>query len=157
MIPRDSLPKGCPVPKSLSGTWWSANAEAVNAVVLGYPNILGALESIKDDESQKSATRKDVKILSDAMCTLETGILCEVWNDILQPINRKEDNDCYAGRNLPSKAIITWEKRKNSQAGQESVTLAWSPSELNWIFLYMKQQLHGSQSSCKESIQNDRV
>ncbi|CAM5080892.1 unnamed protein product [Natator depressus] len=88
MILRDSLPKGCPVPKLLSGTRWSANAEAVNAVVLGYPIILEALESIKDDESQKSATKKDAKILSDAMHTLETGILCEVWNDLLQPFSR---------------------------------------------------------------------
>ncbi|CAM2098060.1 unnamed protein product [Caretta caretta] len=87
MILRDSLPKGCPVPKSLSGTRWSANTEAVNAVVLEYPNILEVLESVKDDESQKLAT-KDAKILSQAMCTLETGILCEVWNDILQPFSR---------------------------------------------------------------------
>ncbi|CAM2108556.1 unnamed protein product [Caretta caretta] len=46
------------------------------------------LESIEDDESQKSATRKDAKILSDAMCTLETGILCEIWNDLLQPFSK---------------------------------------------------------------------
>ncbi|XP_032652190.1 zinc finger MYM-type protein 1-like [Chelonoidis abingdonii] len=40
MILRDSLPKGCPVPKSLSETQWSANSETANAVILGYPNIL---------------------------------------------------------------------------------------------------------------------
>ncbi|CAM2119225.1 unnamed protein product [Caretta caretta] len=72
----------------MPGTWWNASTEAVPAAVLGYPNILEALKSIRDDESQKSATRKDAKILSDAMHTLETGILCEVWNDTLQPFSR---------------------------------------------------------------------
>lgn len=52
MIISDSLSKGCLVPKSLSGTQWSANAEAVNAVVLGYPNILEVLES-KNQQQEK--------------------------------------------------------------------------------------------------------
>ncbi|CAM2114831.1 unnamed protein product [Caretta caretta] len=52
------------------------------------PNIFEVPESLKDDESQKSTTSKDVKILSDVMHTSETGILCELWNDILQPFSR---------------------------------------------------------------------
>lgn len=64
------LPKGCLVPKSLSGTRWSANAEAVKAPTLSYIPILETLDKMKNDDSQKSGTRNDAKMLRTIFCKL---------------------------------------------------------------------------------------
>lgn len=84
----DSLEKGCRVTKSLSQTRWSANAEAVYALCHSYENICTALEEILGNENEKADTRKTARNLNNSLHLLETGILCEMWNAILQPFNK---------------------------------------------------------------------
>ena len=84
----ESLDKGCQVTKSLSQTRWSANAEAVYALCHSYHNICTALGVIRDNEHEKAETRKTARNLNNSLHMLETGILCEMWNDILQPFNK---------------------------------------------------------------------
>ena len=83
------LLKNCrPVTKSLSQTRWSANAEAVYAFCHSYENICTALEEIQFNENEKVDTRNTAKNLNNSLHLLETGILCEMWNDILQPFHK---------------------------------------------------------------------
>lgn len=84
----DSLEKCCQVTKSLSQTRWSANAEAVYALCHSYENICTALGEIQDNEHEKADTRETARNLNNSLHLLETGILCEMWNDILQPFNK---------------------------------------------------------------------
>lgn len=54
---------------------------------IGYKGIYTALEYIKNDEFQKQTTRQQSRNLIGIMSKLETGIICELWNDILGPFN----------------------------------------------------------------------
>ena len=75
-------PKGLLVPKSLSDTRWSAHANAMKALVLGYEDIKACLDEIAADESVKGDVR--CTGLSSQMDKLETGFFTEFWNCILQ-------------------------------------------------------------------------
>jgi len=86
-ILKKSLDSKCPVPKSIAKTRWSANAEAIKALSIGYKDIYTALVCIKNDEFQKQTTRQQSRNLIGIMSKLETGIICELWNDILGPFN----------------------------------------------------------------------
>lgn len=86
-LKKKSLDSKCPVPKSIAKTRWGANAEAIKALSIGYKDIYTALEYIKNDEFQKQTTRQQSRNLIGIMSKLETGIFCELWNDILGPFN----------------------------------------------------------------------
>lgn len=73
--------------KSLSDTRWCARADAVKALYLGYANVMSALESIADDNEQKSMTRHEAQCLSSAMDTLENAIMIDMWHSILTRFN----------------------------------------------------------------------
>ena len=78
----------CLVPKSMSGTRCSANADAVKSLVMGYSNIINALQTISNNQHQKPASRTEANNLREAMQTLEIGIMSEIWHDVLQPFNK---------------------------------------------------------------------
>ena len=73
---KDALPSGCVVPKSQSGTRWSANADAVNAMVQRYAGISTALENIMGDDRQKSDTRSEVGNTCTATCKCWSHAYC---------------------------------------------------------------------------------
>ena len=77
-------PKGLLVPKSLSDTRWSAHANAMKALVLGYEDIRACLDEIAADESVKGDVRCTAEGLSSQMDKLETCFFTEFWNFILQ-------------------------------------------------------------------------
>lgn len=83
----ESMEPGCKVPKHPSDTRWSARADATDALYRGYAQFQAALESIGADSNQKADTRVEANALAAAMDNLETSLLCEVWNDILQRFN----------------------------------------------------------------------
>ncbi|CAG9790403.1 unnamed protein product [Diatraea saccharalis] len=74
--------------KSLSETRWSADAKAINALRNGYLNISEALSSIASDNSQQGDTRIEAQSLVKKMEKLETVLLTEIWNDILEIMNK---------------------------------------------------------------------
>uniref|UniRef100_H3AN24 Uncharacterized protein n=1 Tax=Latimeria chalumnae TaxID=7897 RepID=H3AN24_LATCH len=72
--------------KELSGTRWSAHAQATRAFCLNYGNIQEPLESLADDSKQNPNTRSDARSLHSKMDKLEIAFLCNFWNTILQRI-----------------------------------------------------------------------
>ncbi|EFN70695.1 Zinc finger MYM-type protein 1, partial [Camponotus floridanus] len=75
------------VPKRLSETRWSARADAIKALSLGYSCFRNALEELKIDCSQKQTTRIEAQCFINSLNNLEIAIICEIWNDILQKFN----------------------------------------------------------------------
>lgn len=106
-ILKKTLVKNCPVPKSKSNTRWSANARAVKALYLSYENINEALKKIQNDPFQPQSNRHQAGSLSKVLGHLETGIMCELWHNILEPFNnncsksvRNSEIDLYTAINL---------------------------------------------------------
>jgi hypothetical protein len=83
----DSLTADCKVPKRLSDTRWSAQADATSALYIGYDKFESTLLRITQDSEQNAETRHEAQSLYDSMGLLETAIMCELWNDILQRFN----------------------------------------------------------------------
>lgn len=80
--------EGLPVDKSLSETRWSARGDAVKALSNGYEQNKNALEEIGADLEQSAETRNEVSGLLKRLEKLETAILLELWNDILQQFQK---------------------------------------------------------------------
>lgn len=78
----------CKVPKTLSNTRWSARAESVNALVLGYDYFKQALNDISIDLTQKLSTRVEAEGLEKQFNSLETALMLSFWNDILETMNK---------------------------------------------------------------------
>ena len=60
------------MPKRLSHTRWSAHADAVKALVLGYTDIAEVLDEIANDVNEKGETCNTALGLCDRMFKLET-------------------------------------------------------------------------------------
>lgn len=73
--------------KSLSQTRWSARADTIKALSDGYKNIIEALTCLAGDD-QKLDTRREANDLLQQLSFFETVFLIEMWNDLLQPINK---------------------------------------------------------------------
>jgi len=73
--------------KSLSQTRWSARADAIKALSDGYNNIIEALTCLAGDD-QKLETRREANDLLRHLSFFETVFLIEMWNNILQNINK---------------------------------------------------------------------
>ena len=80
----NALSKKQALPKQLSQTRWSARADAIAALRNGFGEFCDALESIEMDETQNGECRHETRCILTALNTLEMGILCELWHDILQ-------------------------------------------------------------------------
>lgn len=87
-ILKSHLSLKCKVPKTLSNTRWSANAEAVNAVATGYRYFKNALKDISDNSTQKPCAKLEAKNLEKQLNLLETALMIIFWNDILQTMNK---------------------------------------------------------------------
>ena len=79
--------KKLPVPKRLIEVRWSAHADATRALVRGYSVIREVLNDIADDTEEKGSVCNIATGLYETMCKLETGILSECWNVILERFN----------------------------------------------------------------------
>jgi len=73
--------------KSLSGTRWSCNAAATQAVAQNYPSIMKALKKLSMDDGETADTRRDANALHKQMLQLETSFMCVFWNALLTRIN----------------------------------------------------------------------
>ena len=76
------------VPKRLADTRWSAHADATNALHNGYAFIRKALCTIGDDTSQKAEARHEAQCIAELINQLEIGIMCVVWDNILEIFNK---------------------------------------------------------------------
>lgn len=74
--------------KSLSETRWSARADAINALHNGYNHIFEALLLIAKNTDQSAEMRNEAQSIGKKMKKLETIILTETWNDLLEAINK---------------------------------------------------------------------
>ncbi|CAH2245391.1 zinc finger MYM-type 1-like [Pelobates cultripes] len=75
------------MPKKLSDTRWSCRADACQALVHGYDNIMDILFEFATDIEEKSKCRNTAKGLFYQISKLETGIFAEFWNTVLQRFN----------------------------------------------------------------------
>ncbi|XP_065675555.1 zinc finger MYM-type protein 1-like [Hydra vulgaris] len=79
---------GCKkIVKQLSGTRWSARADAVTCLHDSYDEIKKALEFLIKDISQSKETQNDAQNLITKMNTFEIVFLTIFWNDILCHFN----------------------------------------------------------------------
>ena len=76
------------VPKRLADTRWSAHVDATNALHNGYAFIRKALWTIADDTNQKAEARHEAQCIAESMNQLEIGIMCVVWDNILERFNK---------------------------------------------------------------------
>ncbi|XP_046608527.1 zinc finger MYM-type protein 1-like [Neodiprion virginianus] len=75
---------GMLLPKSLSGTRWSARAEACRALVRSWESLRDALDDIAENGSEKPSTKAEAEGLSQQFGLLETAIMAVTWSDILE-------------------------------------------------------------------------
>ena len=75
------------VPKNLSGTRWSARADALRSLSLHYEIYKSLFQSISNDPLQKKDTRTEALALVKTMQKLETAFLTTFWNAALNRIN----------------------------------------------------------------------
>ena len=80
--------EGLPVDKSLWETRWSARGDAEKALNSGYKEKTKAFEEITADPQQYAETRNEASGLLQCIEKLETAILLELWNDILQQFQK---------------------------------------------------------------------
>ena len=73
--------------KRVSDTRWSARADAVRAIKLGYTHIKEALAEICDSKEEKKTTIVEATSLMKKMEKYETALMTVIWNTILQRIN----------------------------------------------------------------------
>jgi predicted aldo/keto reductase-like oxidoreductase len=64
--------------KSLSKTRWSAGADAVTALCIGYKDILDALKTIKIDDKTSPDVKNETHSLIKEMEQLENIVVAEV-------------------------------------------------------------------------------
>ncbi|XP_049293555.1 zinc finger MYM-type protein 1-like [Anopheles funestus] len=73
--------------KRCSATRWSARADAVLAIKVGFKNIKEALSKICDDKDEKLATLDEANALLKQITKHETALMTAIWNPLLQRIN----------------------------------------------------------------------
>ena len=72
-----------PVAKALSDTRWSARYDAVRAINKGYRENILALEELASDNAQPHESRIEAEGFLTKLKRLETAILLELWDSIL--------------------------------------------------------------------------
>ena len=95
--------KTLPVNKSLSGTRWSARYDAVSAVNKGYCENILALAELAADESQPKESRVEAAGFQKKLERLETCVLLELWDTILDRFQKISLSLQHSG--LPLNAV----------------------------------------------------
>ncbi|KAK4300341.1 hypothetical protein Pmani_027458 [Petrolisthes manimaculis] len=72
------------VDKKLSDTRWSARADAVAALSRAHKENINVLEELSSDQNQPAETRAEASGLLKGLKKLETVILLEVWDTVLE-------------------------------------------------------------------------
>lgn len=75
--------KSLKVDKSLSDTRWSARADAVDALCKAYKENVEVFEEISSDNNQTAETRAEASGIVKKLKEVETVILLEVWQAIM--------------------------------------------------------------------------
>lgn len=73
--------------KSLSGTRWSANANAVKALRKSYTIISETLFEMSENGNENAATKFEAKCLHKKIQSFENALLTVIWDTLLQRIN----------------------------------------------------------------------
>ena len=74
--------------KMRSNTRWSADASAVTSLSAGYKEIQIVLEQMVNSQTEKPETQCEARGLARIMKLLETGIMTELWQSLLQRFNK---------------------------------------------------------------------
>lgn len=73
--------------KSLSDTRWSARDDACKSLNNNWKLIINALENLKNDKSQKPATRCEANGILQKLLSLETAFMSILWGHLLERFN----------------------------------------------------------------------
>ena len=73
--------------KRLSGTRWSARADAVAAVKNGYKEIIAVLRNIGSDTETKALTRVEANAIASQLDNWQTALHTVSWNILLERFN----------------------------------------------------------------------
>ena len=76
------------VVKRLADTRWSARHNAVRALTLGYKKQINLLEEISMSDENRGEVRAEARGLVSRLRELETAILLQMWNVILDRVNK---------------------------------------------------------------------
>ncbi|CAH0560643.1 unnamed protein product [Brassicogethes aeneus] len=68
-------------------TRWSARADAIKSIALGFSEIKDALVELNEDTNQKNSTRTEAGDLLNKMNTFEFALMTSIWKKILDRIN----------------------------------------------------------------------
>ena len=75
------------VVKKLCDTRWSARHNAVRALMLGYKEHMNLLEEISISDGIRAEVKAEARGLVSRFSELETAILLQLWNDVLDRVN----------------------------------------------------------------------
>ena len=84
----ENLPKRSPVVKSLSETRWPARTDAVKALVSNYKVNQNSVDAIDRNSTQPPLVMLEAKSLVSKRSSLNIVLMCIVWNNILDTLNR---------------------------------------------------------------------
>jgi len=73
--------------KSLAETRWSARADATKALALNYTEVIKTLIAIANNPATKPEAVNKASALVKSLKSLETALMCTIWNEILQKMN----------------------------------------------------------------------
>lgn len=90
--------------KSLSDTRWSARADVVEALLVGYSGVRDPLQHIADTNDQPPATKYEARSLGERMDRLETSLLTQIWSRILLRFN--ETSKAMQGVDIDLKKVV---------------------------------------------------
>lgn len=76
-----------PMVKKLCDTRWSARADAIKSIALGFNEIKLALKELNEDPHQKQLTKTEAEDLLRKTETLEFNLMTVIWKRILDRIN----------------------------------------------------------------------
>ena len=88
------------VDKNLSGTRWSARADAVKALSEGYDENIIVLEELSADNNQPAETMAEASVIVRQLRAVEIAILMEVWHTIMDRFDKTNRQLQKAGLSL---------------------------------------------------------
>ena len=97
---QNSKGKNLTVDKNLSGTRWSARADAVKALSEGYDENIIVLEELSADNNQPAETMAEASGIVRQLRAVEIAILMEVWHTIMDRFDKTNRQLQKAGLSL---------------------------------------------------------
>ena len=83
----DNMNRKVYVIKSLAETRWSARADATKALALNYSEVIKTLIAIANNPATKPEAVNTASALVKSLKSLETALMCTIWNEILKKMN----------------------------------------------------------------------